>query len=762
MPSNFSIVNFRSGQRNDVQSFLVENDAFPELENMYLFRGRIERRSSFTPVGIDGRLKFMIGVTAASPFTTILLDGTFGTGIPIGSATFVIDNKIILQDPGGANPATLISTDPAYSGTLDRVTGALSITFPVIPPSIIIYIPGLPVMGLRVLEQMSINDEGLLAFDTRWSYFFNSGINDYESANRFANSVNIFIWTGTNSDLFWSTNYFKAFWATNNNAGFHAAENASPVVERDGIRWYGTISGNTGWSNFNPQLTVAPTYLTGGLIILAYKGRLLIFNTIEGATLATSIRFPQRLRWSQIGTPFYGQFPDGASAQVDAWRSDVVGKGGFIDAPTSEVIVSAEFIKDTIIVYFERSTWQIVYTGNEALPFVFQKINTELGSESTFSVVPFDRGVFAVGNYGIISCDSVNVERIDQKIPDAAFQIQNINEGVKRVTGIRDFNAQLVYFSYPLAVDQDGDSVNYNLTYPNNVLVFNYLDGSWAFFDDCFTCFGYWQKLNDNTWASLTRSWQSMQSAWNSAVLQARYPDVIAGNQRGFTMVFSQLQLVGQNSPSLPISNINIVNHSLYIPDHNLTIGQFVLITDVEGVLNINDLIYKIVNTTVDTIFVDPPPIPLPDWTGIYTGAGLVTHMPNIFVRTKEFNPFYENGQSLRLNYMDIYLDRSTRGQFEAQFYTSDNTSVPVDSQIVSTAPEPMPTYTLPSPDVNFQQNQNKIWHRIYTNSYGSFVQNIFTMNDAQMKNQDITTSDITIQGLIYYVNVDGRISYDI
>ena len=52
--------------------------------------------------------------------------------------------------------------------------------------------------------------------------------------------------------------------------------------------------------------------------------------------------------------------------------------GGYIDASTEEQIVSAEFIKDRLIVYFERSTWELAYTGNEVLPFVWQKINTEL------------------------------------------------------------------------------------------------------------------------------------------------------------------------------------------------------------------------------------------------------------------------------------------------------------------------------------------------------------------------------------------------
>lgn len=758
MADSFAIVDLRDGIRRDVESFLVNNDSFPTLENSYLFRGRIERRSCFTAVGTDGRLKWSLGNTGASPFATTLLDGTFTGGIPAGVASFRI-GSVVLTDPGGASPVTLISTDPAYSGTLNRTSGALSIAHPVIAPTPVIYVPGLPVLGLRVREVTALNDELLIAFDQRWSYQFDVGTNDFVAANTFAGTANQFIWTGQNYEQFWSTNYFKAFWATNNNAGFHAAQNASPVVERDGIRWFGVVGAATGWRNFNPRLdSGSATFLLGGLIVLPYKNRLVVLNSLEGVNLAGSVRFSQRARWSQNGTPFYGDFPDGASAVVSAWDSGAndIGKGGFLDAPTAESIVSAEFIKDTLVVYFERSTWQLVYTNNETLPFIWQKINTELGCESTFSIVPFDRGAFGIGNYGIITTDSVNVVRLDQKIPDEVFQIQNVNDGVKRVSGIRDYNAQLVYWSFPIRSDQDGDVVNYDLTYPNQVLVFNYLDGSWAEFDDCFTCFGTWQKFSDVTWAQLPVTWQSRQVAWNSAVLQGRYPDVIAGNQRGYVLVFSQLQLNGQNVPSIPISNITTATRTIYAPDHNFTNDQYVLITGVQGVTGINGIIYKVTQATTTTFVIDGTNT----ISGTYTGGGSLTHIPNIFIRTKEFNPYYQNGKSLRLNAVDLYMDRTTDGEITVQHFTSDNTSLPIDTDVISTAPEPMPTYSGVSP--NYEEQQNKIWHRVYTDSYGSFVQNIFTLDDTQIRDLNIATSDITIHGLIYYVSPCGRVSYDL
>jgi hypothetical protein len=90
MSGSFAIVNLRDGIRKDIESFLVENDSFPILENAYLFRGRIVRRSCFTAVGTDGRLKWSLGNTGASPFVAVLLDGTGGLTIPEGVASFRI------------------------------------------------------------------------------------------------------------------------------------------------------------------------------------------------------------------------------------------------------------------------------------------------------------------------------------------------------------------------------------------------------------------------------------------------------------------------------------------------------------------------------------------------------------------------------------------------------------------------------------------------------------------------------------------------
>src|SRR4029077_9716800 len=72
-----------------------------------------------------------------------------------------------------------------------------------------------------------------------------------------------------------------------------------------------------------------------------------------GAVADNFQSFQQRVRFSQNGDP---------TDTANGWLEDVPGRGGYIDAPTKEAIISAEFLRDRLIVFFERSTWELVYT----------------------------------------------------------------------------------------------------------------------------------------------------------------------------------------------------------------------------------------------------------------------------------------------------------------------------------------------------------------------------------------------------------------
>ena len=163
MSTPYAIVNIKGGMQRDLAPFLLDNDSFPVLENAYLFRGRIQKRSSYSFVGTNGRLEGSPGSTDGAGLITLI---DFGSGgIPVGVVELEI-NGDVLTDPGGASPVALLSTG-ATTGTLDRATGVLTTNA---LAAVVTYFPGRPVMGLKILEVPNqINDEQLIAFDTRYS-----------------------------------------------------------------------------------------------------------------------------------------------------------------------------------------------------------------------------------------------------------------------------------------------------------------------------------------------------------------------------------------------------------------------------------------------------------------------------------------------------------------------------------------------------------------------------------------------------------------
>ncbi len=262
--------------------------------------------------------------------------------------------------------------------------------------------------------------------------------------------------------------------------------------------------------------------LERALMIFPYKDRFIALDTSEGVGV---VEFPQRCRYSQNGTVYVTTpVPSGGTVDVQAWRQDVPGKGGFIDAPTQERIVTAEFVRDMLIVCFEFSTWRLRYTSNEAIPFVWERISSQLGAESTYSAIGFDDGFLAVGRTGVIISDPNQSKRIDQIIPDQVYQITNINNAQRRVHGIRDFQRQLAYWTYP-----EGDAE----TFPNRVLMFNYVENNWAVYRLRFTTFGQFRRDDALTWGTATEFWEAEDSLWGSGDLSSGFPEVVAGTPYG-------------------------------------------------------------------------------------------------------------------------------------------------------------------------------------------------------------------------------------
>lgn len=633
-------------------------------------------------------------------------------------------------------PGVMLRTGASTVHTFNTTTGEFNIQGST-PSTALFFYPSTPIMGLTQYQVGSVNNYPSFAFDTQFAYKFSGGYWIQET-------VGFPVWHGNNAQFFWDCSWtgitanLTSLFVTNFNATLGApGANDDPLWTYDG----------TTWATFKPYFAPAGGAVGAGpfvqtaRIILPFKDRLVLLNTVEQAS-SVNTGYVNRCRFSHNGSPFAANAwyePN----QADSTAPTITGLadgGGYIDAATEEQIVSAEFIKDRLIVYFERSTWELAYTGNQVLPFVWQKLNTELGSEATFSSVPFDKYILTIGNTGVHACNGSNVERIDDKIPQAIFQVSNLNQGTKRVAGIRDFYTELVYWTFP-----GNASSAYSQTFPNRVLVYNYKNNSWSFNDDCFTAFSYFQQQQDSTWELSTTTWEQSNFSWNSAVVQSNFRNIIAGTPNGFIVIINPE--IGSNAQSLPITNILTTPATqLTIINHTLNVNDYLYIQGAQGITGLNNTIVKVLSiVNANTINIGNVP-----FTGVYTGAGTAARVSNIDIWSKQWNPYVEKGRNVYVAKIDFGVVRTTAGQVTVDYYSSaadlalvneaEETGAILGNNVLETS-----AYTT----VPYELVQDRLWHPVYFQGDGECIQIRIYMSDNQMRQTAVAFSLFELEAVI-------------
>lgn len=893
--SPLRIAGMQTGLVQEREEFLLPNDAYPVLQNAYVWRERILRKKGYELLGRLQRLfiDFPGGVTGASPWTfnlysqivpaitpetnaqiapgtiqieinpaalvgnivapgyTIASDAevftpstvglttgdyvtiagvvvvpgsgpdtintagpyrvevfalsfklgvdshAWGTWQVAGTWTANVGNPITFIDQGDG---TLTSTTPGNSGKIDYKTGnvtlihtagagvALDLTFG--------YYPNLPVMGLRQRElQDSTNDE-MIAFDQKYAYRFNEGFQQFEEfipgTTWNAHGGNVFA-----TDFFWSTNYWvsaptvpatinpasppqvlftssnvKLFWVTNNTGQYGAL--ADPPRITDGTTWVAFTSST--WNQLD-----ATNSLFNWLSMLPFRGRMVVFNTWEGPTAsgpASAQQYSNRIRWSTIGNPFL-RYDDGPPAR-GSWRDDIRGQGGFLDIPTSEDIVAVGFVRDNLVIYCERSTWQLRYTGRSIAPFQIERVNSELGAAGPFSAIQFDTSLLGFGDKGIVECDSYKSERIDIKIPDLVYKLQSDRNAVFRIQGIRDFINRLAFWTIPL-------DTNSNF-YPDQRLVYNYENDSWALFNDSLTALGTYQPQDSRTWLNTPIPWIECDFAWIDQ--PEGIPAIVGGNQQGFV---EYLDSLNTNDVSLYIKDItaNTTQPTVITsPNHNMETGFVIEITNIPTGTpfdNLNDQVFGIIlgdnlGADADNKFrlmkynplsnqfnipqLDLPPTP----PAIYLGTGLISIRENFSITSKKFN-FLDEGQNIQLGYLDILMTASETDNSGAISmnvyldYDDENASnILPQNQInngnVPRIPDTFFNSIIPtSPSANAVAKEGtKFWQRVYCATRANFLTIEYTFSNAQLAGQE-QEQNVQIDAQIIWIRKGGRLT---
>ncbi len=480
----YSIYDFRAGLRLDKDAWLLPKDAFPVLSNIYLDKGVLKKMQGRQEWG-----RFVNGVTDEALDTTVDEQLTYSGTLdhyPVRPGDLVISTADAGEtftdnaDEDG-NFTGILEGDAGGSGSIDYLTGDWSITYNSNPggghaiTAVYCYFPGNPVMGFHTYYSDSGTNQ-LIVQDTK-------RVNVYDPVTqKLSDLTETDEFTGEDSNFFWYENWKNMSFITNN-------------VDR--VKTFnGTVLADLLIDTDNDTVNEVDTCL----LIFAYKGHLVLLRVSEDGT-----PFPQRARWSNSNsyTDWYG------------------GSAGFVDCPTVDWIMGADFIGDDLVVIFERSVWILKYTGDYTLPFEWQQVKSTEGCAATFSLMPFSDEILFLGPVSIMGTDALDIYNIDQKIPD--FSLEFNQSAFQYIYALVVEELKQVWLAFPSASSELNDTV----------LIMNYEEGNFATFNFPVHCLGYYQIIEEPTWDQYDVYWDNLDMFWDDRSVQAGYPISLAGTHDG-------------------------------------------------------------------------------------------------------------------------------------------------------------------------------------------------------------------------------------
>lgn len=473
----FLIADFKVGKLLNKKPWLIPMQAFKRVENGYFRFGVLSKRNG---TSVFGQIAHFADDEALG--TTVDLQLTYTgtlTHYPVEAGRLAIESSHESFSDNGDGTLTGAS---GGTGTIDYTTGDWSITFNSNPGNGVAitadyhYFPSLPVMGIFNYHTAGGTSQ-LVAIDTkRFTYW--DAANEY-----FVDPVGSDSFTGDDDHYFWDEIFLDKQYIANNKDKIH--------------EWDGTSLTEKTISFGAPAVEVNTC-----LLIFKIKGRMVLLRTTEDGDTQ-----PQRARWSKVGAFDFSN-------------------DGYVDAPTNDWIMGADYLGDDLIVWFERSVWMLVYTADSRLPFRWKRLVESEGCYATMAVTAFSDEVIALGPVSMLSCDGMDVYEIDEKIPEYVLEINQQGFGYCFSAFLEELDQHWLLHPTPAS------------TYSDKVLVLNYKENNWSTYLMSVHCVGYWDRDDDITWdtAPDDATWDSgplAERTWDERTTQAGYPISLGGLTNG-------------------------------------------------------------------------------------------------------------------------------------------------------------------------------------------------------------------------------------
>lgn len=704
---SFLIANYATGFDRELQPWLLPNDAFTDLLDGYVYRGVTNKRDGYSGFAnglkstyVESRMvhkitaeAYGVGNGTAGPYVHVAAQ------IPIARGSVVITAGA--QSAADNGSGVFVTTPVGGTGTINYTTGSMSVTFnaavPGATPITVTYSyhQGLPVMGIMNFYPNN-NVREMIVADTTY-------VNKYDpTTDRLVDISSATAYNGTSQD-FWS-------WVN-----YPSAASVPRLLFANGVagdviqQWDGTT-----------VTAYAPTFAGGTLNarqIFEFQDRLILFQTYEAGVF-----FPRRIRISGFG------------ANTDVFDNTAPG-AGFIDIPDNTFFFGAAFNRDDLLFFTESSTWLLKYTGNDVTPFQLKKLDPSRGSKAAFSVISYLNRTFAASPRGLIIVDGYTLDRIDNNIPDFAFNSINTQFFESCFSGFIDEDRD-VYMLYPSTGDVRPALVE--AISSDRILVLNFEEDNYAVYRIPLSCMGNFQTTKTILWSDLTAAngfpdWDALAAKynnWNAFPFITGVPVAIGGGHKGEVWQLNNTE--GEDNPQ-PIRNITVVGVNVIRVTtdwNNYEIGDNIYFTAVGGMTEIDDKQGEIIATPTpyNTFDVKMQSATFTPWTS----GGIASRTIPFEAVSKKLNPWVDADKKVRCGWIYFYVSVS-----KTLLKDTNDDPVPVFLNIdVLTNDNEDTDFTNPTFSYKVDctlptgQKGGKKWVKIWINQVGQFLQ--FKMSNAQ------------------------------
>jgi len=704
---------------------------------------------------------------------------TTATSLPIRRGSFVVTGDTPAQTATDDGVGGF--TGNVSAGSINYQTGVVSVTFNIAPTGGTItatydYHPGLPVMMIAQFVTATNTRESIVAdqdnlnrynsitnrYDDITNATYTGGKSDFfswvqypdlDDSGRllFVNNVDpIQSYDGTNVEKFYAvfdcTEVTDEAYGTGDGTATYAntltnfpvtagtvvitADKAgtgggTKTMTDNGLGAFTATSDGTGTINYvtgavsvtfnatvpNPDPIVADyCYNTGEvttcLLMFNYKDRLILLRTTEtGGTI-----HPRRIRISGIGQ-------SGNDFRVTATGA------GVIDIPDQDWIMGAAYNRDDLMIFTERATWILKYTGNDVVPFTLEKIDGSRGCRAPFSPISYLNLTKAYSPYGFIVTDGYQVKRYDEPIPNYCFEEVNPKEFDLCFSGAVD-DDQNHYLIHPSTDAETSDTI----------LVNNYDENNFSNYKIPLSCMGNYLESFDIDWdylATNVSSWKvfaSYYATWNDLSYSKDMPITLGGGHKGEIW---RLNINDKEDNPCRVYGVTEISTGPTLVEitsdwNNYALGDIIYFAGLGGSIELNNKQGQITAITDNQTFRISMDSTVPSITA-YTSGGVVSRtVPFEFV-TKNFNPYTAEGLKVRCGWVYFYMDVS-----ETLLTDKDGNVVPAKIEIEvfsndSNEPTQVLNVTMPIYTGNFSDYDgrisNKRWFKMYINQTSRFIQ---------------------------------------